>query len=687
MIDDLSSRISIPGRICRAAILLLAAIGPVGMGSVFASEKPDSFQHPADSLKLEQILFPKSLTAELSPDGTTVLLTVSEFDLEADRIEFSAWKVAFSGGEPIQLTRGEPDDRSFTWRPDGKGICFLGKRGDTSGLYFIDVDGGEPRPVFSPADGIGSYAWSPDGRKIAWTSRKKQDDSAGEIMDRNRDILCLRILDVESKGETVLVDGESLSVLEMSWSPDSRGLVFAALPVTDGYISLENSIQSDLYYSAPVFSSDEKAESSRPRPRRLTDNAGEDRWPGFSPDGLSVVYMSRPPGDLVGGYRASMISVDGGNPGDVTPLDGGHHSRYVFAGNNETVYFFGYRGVECRIFRMPLHTRSAEALALPSGVNSSLSFSLNGARMVFTHSDPGRPVEVYSYEPGSNSVRRLTSMNGAGDHSERSRTETLRWRSRDGNQIEGLLVYPFDYDPEKAYPLLVELHGGPAGLYARDFDPKSLYFASLGYFYFKPNYRGSAGYGRDFRTKNIGDWGGGDLADVLSGIDRLLERPGIDPDRIGVMGWSYGGYLTAWAVTRTGRFKAAAVGAGFVDNVVMWAANDGPLHFSAYFGGTPLGDGLIDLYRGRSPAAFAHRVRTPVLIQHGKLDTRVPTFQGVLWYRLLHDAGVPALLILYPGMGHSPMIKPSLWLDVIERQVEWFDEYLKPNPGDPKGGK
>jgi dipeptidyl aminopeptidase/acylaminoacyl peptidase len=254
----------------------------------------------------------------------------------------------------------------------------------------------------------------------------------------------------------------------------------------------------------------------------------------------------------------------------------------------------------------------------------------------------------------------------------------VRWRSFDGQEIEALLTYPVGYRAGSRVPLLTILHGGPPSSFTRTFiggvgSYPIASFAAAGFAVLRPNVRGSSGYGRAFRYANMRDWGGGDLRDALAGIDTLVARGVADGERLGVMGWSYGGYLTAFAITQTTRFRAASVGAGITDLVSYAGVADIPGFIASYFG-AEFWD-APQLWQDRSAVFRVKTVTTPTLIQHGENDQRVPISQGYELYTALKRRNVPVTMVVYPRQGHS-VGEPKLQLDVMKRNLEWFQRSI-----------
>jgi dipeptidyl aminopeptidase/acylaminoacyl peptidase len=259
------------------------------------------------------------------------------------------------------------------------------------------------------------------------------------------------------------------------------------------------------------------------------------------------------------------------------------------------------------------------------------------------------------------------------------KTEVMRWKSKDGLEVEGLLTHPAGYETGKKYPLLLNLHGGPAGGFLETFigGPDIHPLATLagkGYAILRPNPRGSSGYGRKFRFANVNDWGGGDYMDVMAGVDAVIAKGVADPERLGVMGWSYGGFMTSWIIGHTTRFKAAVAGAAITNLWSFTGTADVQSYLADYCKGEPWQ--VFESYRAHSPMTYAGAIRTPSLILHGQEDRRVPVSQGYELYNALKRQGVPVKMVTYPRMQHGPA-EPKFLLDIMNRHVEWMDRYVK----------
>jgi dipeptidyl aminopeptidase/acylaminoacyl peptidase len=298
--------------------------------------------------------------------------------------------------------------------------------------------------------------------------------------------------------------------------------------------------------------------------------------------------------------------------------------------------------------------------------------------MAFTYENSDTPPEVFVASTDAFAKEALTTQHADVPQPPMGRTELLTWSAPDGLAIEGLLTYPVGYEDGDQVPLVLSVHGGPAGVYNRSFTGgPGLYmtqvFAQAGYAVLRPNPRGSTGYGKDFRYANVEDWGFGDYEDLMAGVDLAVDRGIAHPDSLALMGWSYGGYMTSYAVTKTDRFQAASMGAGLPNLISMVGTTDIPDYLVAHMGGE-FWD-RYDTYERHSAIYEIANVTTPTQVLHGAEDDRVPTRQGQEFYRALKRLDVPTELALYPRTPHGPR-EPKLLMDVTPRILTWFDHHL-----------
>jgi dipeptidyl aminopeptidase/acylaminoacyl peptidase len=355
-----------------------------------------------------------------------------------------------------------------------------------------------------------------------------------------------------------------------------------------------------------------------------------------------------------------------------------HPQPLGWAPDSRAIFFSEARGVRNVIYSLPLDGPPAVAFEPTRGrVVARLNSTATHLGLAFD--TPEEPVEAYLAPVASPAPVRVSEANTSLDKPPLGKTELIRWKAADGLEIEGLLTYPAGYQHGRRVPLILNIHGGPSGVFQESFigaaGPYPIAsFAAKGYAVLRANPRGSTGYGQPFRRRVVEDWGGGDFRDLMAGVDHVISMGVADPDRLAVMGWSYGGYMTAWTVTQTARFKAAAIGAGITNTVSMYGTQDIPSVFEDYFGGTPWD--RSDVYARSSPLEFVSHAMTPTLLLHGEQDARVPPGQAYEFYRALKRRGVPAKMVLYPRTPHGAR-EPKFVQHIMEQHLEWVDQYLR----------
>jgi dipeptidyl aminopeptidase/acylaminoacyl peptidase len=367
-------------------------------------------------------------------------------------------------------------------------------------------------------------------------------------------------------------------------------------------------------------------------------------------------------------------------PRELAETPDGRCEPVCWAPSGEAVYVLQQSGVTPQLWALPASGAPARPVTAGTLALSSAAGSASGT-LACVGQDLHKPNAVYHVEPGSGATLLVAAppLPEEWPSGTPPEAEVVRWKSRDGLEIEGILVYPLGYRRGAPCPLVVDAHGGPPSAFSRgyvlspDRTVDSAALAARGFAVLRPNPRGSTGYGRDFRFANYGDWGGGDLDDILDGVDWLIREGIVDGERLGIAGWSYGGYLAAAAISRTTRFKGACVGAGITNAASFNGTSDIPDFIPDYLGAEAWED--PQRYLRHSPALNAGAVRTPTLILHGEEDERVPTGQGRELHNALRRRGVPVELVLYPRQGHA-IGEPRLQLDARRRIVEWMERWV-----------
>lgn len=618
----------------------------------------------------------------LSPDGSQVAWVVREPVMEGEKSEYLShiWVADADGGRARQFTRGEHSASSPAFSPDGRHLAFTTSRSGSNQVWIIPLDGGEAEQLTEADPGVGSFAWSPDGSRVAYTMTDPESDEQKAAVREKRDVIVvdqdfrnahLYVLPVARNGEgerpvTRLTSGD-FHVTSFSWAPDGARIAFAHAP--DPRINTGR-LAGDISW----------VELAGPTVTPLVTGAGVDTNPSVSPDGRQVAYVSTGSQiEPVGLGDIYVVAAEGGTPRKLADTPDRSASILGWSGDGASVLFTESVRTERHVFALPASGGAPRALTSGAGVVGSPSFSLDGRHMAFTFQTPDVPADVHVSEVGRFQPRQVSDMHAGVPRPAMGRTELLTWRSADGRfEIDGLLTYPVDYEPGRRYPLVLNVHGGPAGVFSQGFTGgpdiyKTQVFAQQGYAMLRPNPRGSTGYGKDFRYANIKDWGFGDYEDLMSGVDRVIEMGVAHPDSLLLMGWSYGGYMTSFAVTRTDRFAAASMGAGLPNLVSMVTTTDIGDYLVGHMGGEFWDD--YETYERHSAMYRIANVTTPTQVIHGERDLRVPFTQGQEFYTALQRRGIPTEMLVLPRTPHGPQ-EPKLLMEVTPRILKWFDGHL-----------
>jgi dipeptidyl aminopeptidase/acylaminoacyl peptidase len=413
--------------------------------------------------------------------------------------------------------------------------------------------------------------------------------------------------------------------------------------------------------------------------RKLVDNEGPDNAPRWSPDGKQIAYLSRElKNGEIGQQRLTVIAAEGGTPRQVAATFEYQPGPAKWSPDGKTLYFNAGVRSTSQLFSAPAAGGKAKQISSVTGVMGQVSFSKDGSVVAFTKSDTQHPDDVFIAKglPIQDSVK-LSDHNAQVREFALGSSEVVRWKSKDGMEIEGIVIYPTGYEQGKRYPTVAAIHGGPAGVWTQSFPSSWGNFghvwAGKGWVVFYPNIRGSSSYGEKFLLSNVRDWGGGDYQDVQAGLDYLIARGVADPDKLAQSGWSYGGYMTAWTLTQTNRFKAVVVGAGLTDMFSMYSTDDLQRILVAYFGAEPWND--VEAYRRASAMTFIKQAKTPTLILHGGSDLRVPPSQAQELYMGLRQNGVPVEMVVFPREPHG-LQEPRHRLDKMRREYAWCSKYV-----------
>jgi dipeptidyl aminopeptidase/acylaminoacyl peptidase len=617
--------------------------------------------------------------SRISPDGRFVAYQVQETNWEENAFETEIWIAVVATGERYQLTSAKKSSSSPQWSNDSKRLAFISDRDGKRQIYVIAPSGGEARQLTSVETGVNSFNWSPDSTRIAFTaadaegkSGKERKDKYGEFEVVGGDYTMSHLWVIEAPVEAAdkkpeparLTEGAAFTVGDFSWSPDSTRIAFSATRYPDP----GSSDTGDIYLLGVA---DKKI-------KKIVDTKGPDRNIVWSPDGREIAFETANAQEFFYFMNSQIAAAPaaGGAPRVLTASFDENPS--LIAWSPDGIYFAGQQKTSSHLFRLDPSTKAVERVSGPAEfATSGHSFTRDFKQMAFTGAGPNAYAEVYVSRLQPFEPKRLTAMSDQLKGFKLATREVIEWKSTDGATIEGVLIKPVGYDPAKRYPLLVVIHGGPTGVDTPAWRADRTYplemFAAKGALILRPNYRGSAGYGEKFRSLNVRNLGVGDYWDVISGVDHLISKGMVDRDRVGAMGWSQGGYISAFITTTSDRFKAVSVGAGISDWMTYYVNTDIHPFTRQYLKATPWDD--PEIYRKTSPISYVKTAKTPTLIQHGEFDKRVPIPNAYELYQALEDRGVPVKMIVYKGFGHG-INKPKQQRAVMEHNYEWFSRWV-----------
>ena len=620
----------------------------------------------------------------ISPDGRQVAFTIRETNWEENAYETELW--LGGSGALRQLTNSKKSSLQPAWSPDGAWLAFISDRDGKRQLYRIALAGGEAEQLTSGDEGVANFAWSPKGSQIAFTmidavtdAMKARDKDWGEIRieDEDQRYTHLYVLDLPGAsaggsqdpplryGVKQLTLG-SFVVGSFDWSPDATTIAF------------DHRISSD---AGEGGSADISVVTVATAARQaIVTQAGPDSNPQWSPDGSQVAFASTM-GKPFYFFQNGVIAVVTPGKNDIRSLtDAFDESPNIVAWTRGGIFFTASQRTWSYLFHLdPLTKKTTRHAVRDQWIGGSFSLTPDGTTTAFIGSSATEFPDVYIAPVQTMAARKISDTGAQIASWPKHTREVVKWKSQDGAEIAGVLHKPADFQAGRRYPLLVVIHGGPTGV------SRPVPYGQVGYYpvdgflakgalVLEPNYRGSAGYGEAFRSLNVRNLGIGDAWDVLSGIDALVQQGLVDKDRVGSMGWSQGGYISAFLTTRhSDRFKALSVGAGISDWMTYYVNTDIHPFTRQYLKATPWDDPKI--YADTSPMTYIKQARTPTLIQHGGEDPRVPIPNAFQLYQGLRDQKVPVQLSIFKGFGHG-LTKPKANRGAMQQNLDWFSKYV-----------
>lgn len=641
---------------------------------------------------------------QISPDGKWVAYVVSTPDMQANHSVSDIWLVPTTGGAERELTRGGSDSRP-RWSPDGKKIAFLSSRDGTQQVYVISIYGGESSRLTLLSTGADNEVWSPDGKLMAFVSsvypdckdddcNKSRDDAASKnaVKAHVAERLLYRhwtawadgkrshlfVIPANGSGAPMdLTPGADYDVPPfnlgapeaIAFSPDSKELCFTANTDNDEALSTNGDL-----FTVPV--------DGGAAPKRITSNKGDDWGPAYSPDGKWIAYRSQTtPGYESDRWQLLIFNRDTGEREDLTSDFDRNVETYEWAPDSRTIYFQAEDRSEMPIYSISVSAGSKPTPVVAEGFNAEFALSADGKEFAFSRSSLTYPAELFSAKSDGAGAKQVTHQNSAlVEQLDMSAAEQFWFEGAGGTKVEGLLVKPPHFDASKRYPMLFLIHGGPQGAWDDEWgyrwNPQVM--ASPGYVVVMVNPRGSTGYGQKFTDEIQGDWGGKVYEDLMKGVDYAVAHyPFIDARRLAEAGGSFGGYMTDWIATHSGRFRCLISHAGPYDLTSMYGSTEELWFVEHDLEGTPWGN--PEMYAKWSPSTYAGELgkfRTPTLVIDGELDFRVPYSQDLEFFTALQRQGVPSRLVIFPDEGHW-ILKPQNSKFWYQTFLGWLAKYLQ----------
>jgi dipeptidyl aminopeptidase/acylaminoacyl peptidase len=628
--------------------------------------------------------------ALISPDGSWVLFSKSELDWDENQRNTTWWKVLSDGSEEPWPFIGEEGGSAFQFSPDGEWLSFTRIVDDKRQLFIMRTNGGEAVRLSDHETAIGSYQWTDDGTRIVFLASHRRTDEEDKEHKAGSDAIFvdegpngqtegewndLWSLEVDTKRETRLTESEN-RIGSFSVAPDGNSIVFTAR--TENRRNQGN--LSEIYL----------LDVESREVRQLTDNRSPEGRLTWAPDGRRIAYEA--PSDGEWDLRLDKIwvmDIESGRTKIVSGAFDGNIRQFVWASDGSALLFSGLQGTNNNLYRLDLTSERVEKVTEHEGSLAPSSFSADRSMMAYVAEDWRTPPDVWVGRTNGGDSMKLTDANPwVSKDLALGQSRLMQWKSRDGREIEGILMLPEGASED--LPLLLHIHGGPAGVFTNTFNARAQVWSGLGYAQLFPNVRGSSGYTDEVLRGNMNDIGGGDYWDLMTGVDAVIDQGIADEDLLGLRGWSYGGILGGWTITQTERFKGASVGAmvsdwtseygpGFNHDVSLW-----------YIGGTPWDN--PEEWRYRSALTHVANVTTPTLILHGMNDRTDTEPQSMMFFQALRDQDKTTRYIRFPREPHgfreprhqrTRDVEEIRWIQKYVRGIEW-EPWARPSKDSPE---
>jgi dipeptidyl aminopeptidase/acylaminoacyl peptidase len=657
------------------SVILAAAQSSAPLAA--AKSSPAKATRPASPMDdVVQTLFAATTFSQvaISPDGRQVAW------VESTKGGSAIYVSEIAAVKPRRITANGSSENAVAWSPDSRQIAFLSDAGkpDQEQLYVVAAAGGTPRRLTSVKGFLAAPGWSPDGKTLALLFTENAERAAGPLVAEKAQTGVIQeavteqrlsLVDVAT-GKLRQISPDDMYVYEYDWSPDGKRFV-----VTAAHGNGDNN-----WYIAQIYTLDAGGAPMKMQSIYKPPVDSQIAVPAWSPDGKSVAFISGIMSDepAVGG-DIFIVPAEGGEARNITPGMKASASWLTWISGGDKILFGEDVDGESGIATVSIAGGAVETLThapeqiLADGGGTAVSLSADGKSTAVIRHSLAHPPEVWAGTIGQ--WKQITSRNAALKPAW-GEAKSIHWQN-EAFHLQGWLIYPRGFDATKKYPMVVQVHGGPSSMVHSSWPGSHSFGVALsaaGFFVFMPNPRGSYGQGEDFTRANVKDFGYGDFSDIMTGVDQALKEAPIDEHRLGITGWSYGGYMTMWAVTQTNRFAAAVAGAGLANFQSYYGENQIDQWMVPFFGATVYDDPQV--YAKSSPITFIKKAKTPTLVLVGDSDGECPTPQSYEFWHALKTLGVKTELVVYEHEGHV-FADPAHQRDVIERAAGWFNQHLR----------